>query len=67
MSICSHEAMTNLHAKGLISQIHETLQTWRCRQQARRELSRWAERDLHDAGFSWSEVVAEADKPFWRA
>ncbi len=34
---------------------------------ARRELSNWSERELHDIGRSWSDVAYEADKPFWRA
>jgi uncharacterized protein YjiS (DUF1127 family) len=40
---------------------------WRERYQQRRELAQWTERDLHDLGLSWSEMLAEADKPFWRA
>jgi uncharacterized protein YjiS (DUF1127 family) len=67
MSTCAHESMTNHHGKGLFAQIGETLHTWRERQQQRRELARWNERDLHDVGLSWSDVVLEAEKPFWRA
>ena len=27
----------------------------------------WSDRDLHDVGLSWSDIVREAEKPFWRA
>jgi uncharacterized protein YjiS (DUF1127 family) len=67
MSTCTHESMTNHHAHGVFAQIAETLHTWRNRQQQRRELASWSERDLHDAGISWSDMVYEAEKPFWRA
>ena len=49
------------------AQITETLHIWRDRQHQRRELTQWTERDLHDVGLSWSDVVYEAEKPFWRA
>ena len=61
-----HNAMTNNHETGFLSHIGETLHTWRERQIQRRELTRWTERDLHDVGISWSEMLAEVDKPFWR-
>jgi uncharacterized protein YjiS (DUF1127 family) len=67
MSTCTHESMTNHHGTGLFSQISETIHTWRERQQQRRELARWSERDLHDVGLSRSDIVFEAEKPFWRA
>ncbi|MEA2887747.1 MAG: hypothetical protein QOD11_2107 [Bradyrhizobium sp.] len=67
MSTCTHESMTNHHGSGLWSQISETLHVWRDRQQQRRELAHWTERDLHDVGLSWSDVAYEAEKPFWRA
>ena len=67
MSTCNHGEMTNHHDHGLLSHIAETVHTWRDRVHARRELTQWAERDLHDVGISWSEVAAEAEKPFWRA
>lgn len=66
MSRHPHELMTNHHETGLLSHLSETLHTWRDRQQQRRELLRWTERDLHDVGISWSEMLAEAEKPFWR-
>jgi uncharacterized protein YjiS (DUF1127 family) len=67
MSICSHEAMTNHHETGLLAQLGETLHVWRDRSRQRRELAQWTDRDLHDVGLSWSDIVREAEKPFWRA
>jgi uncharacterized protein YjiS (DUF1127 family) len=57
--------MTNHHGSGLLAQISETFHVWRERQ--RRELAQWTDRDLHDIGFSRSDIVHEAEKPFWRA
>jgi uncharacterized protein YjiS (DUF1127 family) len=59
--------MINNHGSGIFAQLGETLRLWRKRQLDRRELTRWSERDLHDVGLSWSDVVREAEKPFWRA
>jgi uncharacterized protein YjiS (DUF1127 family) len=67
MSICTHESMTNHHAPSALSGVTETLRLWWQRYRQRRELAEWTERDLHDLGLSWSEMLAEADKPFWRA
>ena len=67
MSTCTHETMTNHHGSGFFGQLNETYQLWRNRQRQRRELTHWSERDLHDVGLSWSDVVREAEKPFWRA
>lgn len=67
MSSCTHESMTNHHGSGLFAQLSDTLHIWRQRQIQRRELAQWTERDLHDIGLSWSDVVYEAEKPFWRA
>lgn len=67
MSTCTHEAMTNHHGSGLLAQLSDTLHTWRQRQIQRRELAQWTDRDLHDVGLSWSDIVYEAEKPFWRA
>ena len=67
MSTYTHELMSNHHGSGLWAQISETLHTWRDRQHRRRELTQLTERDLHDVGLSWSDVVYEAEKPFWRA
>jgi uncharacterized protein YjiS (DUF1127 family) len=59
--------MTNHHAAAGFAAITETIHTWRERFQQRRELSHWSERDMHDIGLSRTEVMAEAEKPFWRA
>jgi uncharacterized protein YjiS (DUF1127 family) len=67
MSTCTHESMINHHEPGFFSQLSETLHVWRERQRQRRELSQWSDRDLHDVGLSWSDIVHEAEKPFWRA
>jgi uncharacterized protein YjiS (DUF1127 family) len=67
MSICTDHTMTNHHGSGLLAQVADTFHTWRQRQTQRRELAQWTERDLHDIGLSWSDVVYEAEKPFWRA
>jgi uncharacterized protein YjiS (DUF1127 family) len=67
MSIYSHQTMTNHHHSGLFAQLGETLHVWRERVRQRRELAQWTDRDLHDIGLSWSDIVHEAEKPFWRA
>ena len=67
MSILSHESMINHHGSGLLNQLSETFRIWRRRYQMRRELAQWSDRDLHDVGLSWSDIVHEAEKPFWRA
>ena len=67
MSTCTHESMTNHHVAGVFTRIAETIHIWRVRRAQRRELPRWSERELHDVGLSWSDVVYEAEKPFWRA
>ena len=67
MSICSHETMTNSHGAGVVAQLVDTLRLWRDRWNQRRELARWTEREMHDVGLSWADIVREAEKPFWRA
>lgn len=67
MSTFTHELMINHHGSSLLVRIGETLHIWRERYQRRRELTQWSDRDLHDIGRSWSDVVHEAGKPFWRA
>jgi len=47
--------------------LSETLHVWRQRYRTRRELAQWTDRDLHDVGVSRSDVIFEAEKPFWRA
>jgi uncharacterized protein YjiS (DUF1127 family) len=59
--------MTNNHVSGIFAQISEKLHVWGERRRQRRELSHWTDRDLHDVGLSWSDIVEEAEKPFWRA
>jgi uncharacterized protein YjiS (DUF1127 family) len=59
--------MINHHGSGVLAQISETFHIWRERQRQRRELAHWTDRDLHDVGLSWSDIVREAEKPFWRA
>ena len=66
MSTFTHESMTN-HHPGFFAQVSETLHVWRERLRQRRELTQWTDRDLHDIGLSWSDIVHEAEKPFWRA
>ncbi len=67
MSIYSYQSMTNHHVSGLLGQLGDTFQVWRGRLRQRRELTHWTDRDLHDVGLSWSDIVREAEKPFWRA
>jgi uncharacterized protein YjiS (DUF1127 family) len=67
MSTCTHEMMTNHHVPGILTRIGDTIHLWRERRRTRRELTQWSERDLHDVGISWSDIVHEAEKPFWRA
>lgn len=67
MSLCISEAMTNNHELGLFAQFNGRLHLWVNRWRQRDELTHWSDRDLHDVGLSWSEVVREAEKPFWRA
>jgi uncharacterized protein YjiS (DUF1127 family) len=67
MSTYTHLLMTNHHELSAWSRAAGTVRLWWQRHQQRRELAQWTERDLHDLGLSWSEMIAEADKPFWRA
>jgi uncharacterized protein YjiS (DUF1127 family) len=67
MSICTDHSMTNHHGESFAARLSETIQGWRQRRHDRAELARMSQRDLHDAGISWSEVAYEIDKPFWRA
>ena len=67
MSILTHESMTNHHVAGVWASLAETFHTWRQRYRTRQELAQWTDRDLHDVGLSWSDIVHEAEKPFWRA
>jgi uncharacterized protein YjiS (DUF1127 family) len=67
MSTCTHESMINHHGHGFLAQLSETFHVWLQRQHDRRQLAELSERDRHDLGLSWSDVVNEAEKPFWRA
>ncbi len=67
MSILTHDSMINHHGFGLFAKLSETLHVWRQRQIDRRQLAELSDRDLHDVGLSWSDIVLEAEKPFWRA
>jgi uncharacterized protein YjiS (DUF1127 family) len=67
MSIYSHHPMINNHGSGVLAQLGETFHVWRERLRNRRELAQWTDRDLHDVGVSLSDVIHEAEKPFWRA
>ena len=67
MSTFSPQKMINNHEPGFLSGLSETLHVWGERWRQRRELSHWTERDRHDVGLSWSDVVREAEKPFWQA
>jgi uncharacterized protein YjiS (DUF1127 family) len=67
MSICSVESVTNNHEFRPLARLAMRLRVWANRWQQRHELTRWSDRDLHDVGLSWSDVVREAEKPFWRA
>ena len=67
MSTYSTEKMTNNHEYGFLVGFSERLHIWGNRWRARHELAQWTDRDLHDVVLSWSDVVREAEKPFWRA
>lgn len=67
MSLCLSENVTNNHVSSLLTRLGRQLHVWANRWQQRHELTHWSERELHDVGLSWSEVVREAEKPFWRA
>jgi uncharacterized protein YjiS (DUF1127 family) len=67
MSIYSHQMMTIRHVPYKLAAVADTLHLWRGRFQQRIELSHWSERDMNDVGLSRTEVMAEAEKPFWRA
>jgi uncharacterized protein YjiS (DUF1127 family) len=59
--------MTNHHVPGFFESIGDTLHIWRQRYRSRSELAQWTDRDLHDVGLSRSDILNEAEKPFWRA
>jgi uncharacterized protein YjiS (DUF1127 family) len=67
MSSLTHESMTNHHVSGVLGQLSETFHIWRQRYRMRQELAQWSDRDLHDVGLSRGDIIAETEKPFWRA
>ena len=67
MSTCSSQTMINHHDTRFLARLSHTLHVWSDRWHQRHELAQWNDRDLHDVGLSWSDVVREAEKPFWRA
>jgi uncharacterized protein YjiS (DUF1127 family) len=67
MSTLTHQSMINHHQSSILARTLETLRIWHKRQQDRRQLAQLSARDLHDVGLSWSDIVYEAEKPFWRA
>ena len=67
MSTLTHQSMINHHQSGFFARTLETVRVWHQRQQNRRQLAQLSARDLHDVGLSWSDIVYEAEKPFWRA
>ena len=67
MSLCVSENVTNNHEPRFLARLGNHLQLWVIRWRQRDELTHWSDRDLHDVGLSWSDVVREAEKPFWRA
>jgi uncharacterized protein YjiS (DUF1127 family) len=67
MSLCTYDSVTNSHETGVFGRLNQYLQVWLTRWRQRDELTHWSDRDLHDVGLSWSDVVHEAEKPFWRA
>ena len=67
MSTLTHQSMINHHQSGIFARIGQTFKIWVKRYQDRRQLAQLSARDLHDVGLSWSDIVYEAEKPFWRA
>lgn len=67
MSTLTHQSMINHHQSSIFARTLETLRIWRQRQRDRQVLAHLSARDLHDVGLSWSDIVYEAEKPFWRA
>jgi uncharacterized protein YjiS (DUF1127 family) len=51
----------------LVRNILSTVQIWRARAHARRELAGLSARELQDMGTCWSSIADEVGKPFWRA
>lgn len=70
MSILTHESIGNRAGHGLYSRLAglgTALHLWRQRHDARLELSRWSDRQLHDIGRCREDIASELAKPFWQA
>ena len=67
MPMHPHQMMTGHYVPGIWTNLGETLRIWRQRYQARQELARLTDRDLHDVGLSWCDIASDVEKPFWRA
>lgn len=67
MSTLTHQSMINNHQSSIFARALETLRVWTKRRRDRRLLAQLSARELHDVGLSWSDIVYEAEKPFWRA
>ncbi len=52
--------------RALVQQARERIGLWVARSNQRRELYELDDRMLRDIGISREQVLAEADKPFWR-
>lgn len=65
---CHHRSRTSMDQLiVMVRNILSTVQIWRARAHARRELAARSERELRDMGTSWSSIADEVCKPFWRA
>ena len=60
----------NAEATGLVAmlaKVAETLETWKNRADARRELAELSFREIQDIGLDQALLEQEIAKPFWRA
>jgi uncharacterized protein YjiS (DUF1127 family) len=63
-----YRSVINHHGSGMtLTQITEALHVWRERVRSRRELAQLSDRDLRDMSICRSDIIHEAEKPFWRA
>ena len=68
MSTLTHKSMTNHHVAGVWASLaRDVPRLARSATVPARSCRNWTDRDLHDVGLSWSDIVHEAEKPFWRA
>ena len=68
MSTLTHESMINHHGSGIFAKIsRDTSTSGASASGSGVQLAQLSARDLHDVGLSWSDIVYEAEKPFWRA